>query len=288
MVLVSYASTYNSVMVIHDRIYVTTQILSLSLDGRKLLTFVFVGQVFYTLSPVCLLMRILKTSGNHLRKQTWKNLVKAILCFALFGIVFLPAVAHTLLYMRIELLEELLLAVSLIPLTGFYYFLHRYRIYRSGWEGEKRVAKLLNATLSDDYFLINGLHFHGEGDIDHIILGPNGIFVVETKNWRGIISCSGDEWQRQNNRPMSGSPSIQVKKNATKLKRVIEDSLHFSTWIEPLLVFSNRHADLRIRNPTVPVLKLHQLPSYITSYKTSDHLSLEELEQIGREILKTD
>jgi hypothetical protein len=233
-------------------------------------------------------MRKLKTSGNYLRNQTGKNLVKAILCFALFGIVFLTAFVHTLLYLRFELLEELLLAFSLVPLAGFYYFLHRYRIYRSGWEGEKRVAKLLNATLSDDYYLMNGLHFQGEGDIDHIILGPNGIFVVETKNWSGIIACSGDEWQRQNNRPISGSPSIQVKKNASKVKRVIEASFHFSTWIEPLLVFSNSNADLRIRNPTVPVLKLHQLPGYIASYKTSNRLSHEELEQIGREILKTD
>ena len=30
------------------------------------------------------------------------------------------------------------------------------------------------------------------GNIDHIILGSNGIFVIESKNYDGKIICNGD------------------------------------------------------------------------------------------------
>ena len=87
--------------------------------------------------------------------------------------------------------------VSLVPLAAFYYFLRKYRIYSGGWEGEKQVMKLLSSKLSDDYFLINNLYLRGSGgDIDHVVLGPSGIFVLETKNWSGDITCNGDIWQR--------------------------------------------------------------------------------------------
>ena len=62
--------------------------------------------------------------------------------------------------------------------------------------GEQKVVKTLE-TLSDEYFLINdftvsfspAIHNRQENDyiksvqIDHILVGPSGIFLIETKNW---------------------------------------------------------------------------------------------------------
>lgn len=62
--------------------------------------------------------------------------------------------------------------------------------------GEQKVVKTLE-TLSDEYFLINdfavsfspAIYNRQENDyiqsvqIDHILVGPSGIFVIETKNW---------------------------------------------------------------------------------------------------------
>lgn len=64
--------------------------------------------------------------------------------------------------------------------------------------GEQKVVKTLE-TLSDDYFLINDfavslsnpLYNRQENDyiqsiqIDHILVAPSGIFLIETKNWSG-------------------------------------------------------------------------------------------------------
>jgi hypothetical protein len=62
--------------------------------------------------------------------------------------------------------------------------------------GEQKVVKTLG-SLSDDYFLINdfavsfspAIYNRQENDyinsiqIDHILVGPSGIFLIETKNW---------------------------------------------------------------------------------------------------------
>ncbi|MBE3115946.1 NERD domain-containing protein, partial [Candidatus Bathyarchaeota archaeon] len=169
------------------------------------------------------------------------------------------------------------------------FYLHKYRIYSGGWEGEKSVAKLLSKTLSDDYYLINDVYLHdGGGDIDHIVLGPNGVFVLETKNWSGKITCNGDQWQRPGKRGFKGSPSRQVKRNAAKIRNIIDSSQlkPLGIRVEGIVVFTNNHSSLNVNNPTVPILKLQQLPSHMTAQKTYNSYTSQQLEQIGKEILK--
>ena len=196
---------------------------------------------------------------------------------------------HALFTLSLGIFEEAGLLLSLVPLAAFYYYLRKYRIYNGGWQGEKSVAKLLSKTLSNDYYLINAVYLHdGGGDIDHIVLGPNGVFVLETKNWSGKMTCSGDDWQRLGKRNM-GSPSRQVKRNAVKIKRIIDSSPTLSSlgiWVEGIVVFTNNHASLSINNPTVPILKIQQLPNHITTHKTNNNYTRQQLEQIGKEIIK--
>jgi hypothetical protein len=192
--------------------------------------------------------------------------------------------------LSLSIFEEAGLLVSLVPLAAFYFYLRKYRIYSGGWEGEKQVAKLLSSKLSDDYILMNDLYLHnGDGDIDHIVLGPSGIFVLETKNWSGDITCNGDEWQRVGKRNFKGSPSRQVKRNAAKIKHIIDSSQAFRSlgvWVESIVVFTNNHATLHLNNPTVSILKLPQLPNYITTHGSSNNYSGQQIEAIGKEILK--
>ena len=235
-------------------------------------------------------MRKIKGSGSYLKNQTRKNLAKAALSIALFGLIFFPISLHALFTLSLGIFEEAGLVFSLVPLAAFYFYLRKYRIYNGGWQGEKSVAKLLSKTLSNDYYLINNVYLHdGGGDIDHIVLGPNGVFVLETKNWSGKITCHGDEWQRLGKRNFKGSPSRQVKKNAEKIKHIIDSSPTLSLlgiWVECIVIFTNNHAQLHLNNSTVPILKLQQLTSHITTHKTNNQYKQQQLELIGKEILK--
>ena len=234
-------------------------------------------------------MRKMKGSSNYLKNQVRKNLAKAVLCIALFFLILFTLSLRVLFTLSLSIFEEAGLSASLVPLAAFYFYLRKYRIYNAGWMGEKRVAKLLSSKLSDDYFLINDLYLHSGGDIDHVVLAPSGVFVLETKNWSGNITCNGDDWQRAGKGNFKGSPSRQVKRNAAKIKRIIDSSQAFRSldmWVEGIVVFTNNHATLHLNNPTVLILKLPQLPSHITTHRSPNNFSHQQTEAIGKEILR--
>ncbi|MCL5876855.1 MAG: NERD domain-containing protein [Candidatus Bathyarchaeota archaeon] len=235
-------------------------------------------------------MRKIKASSSYLKNQTRKNLAKAALCLLIL-FAGLSAVAFRVLSsLQVGLLEQVGLILMVAPLIGFYFYLRKYRIYSGGWQGEKQVANLLSNTLSDDYYLINDLYLkEGGGDIDHVVLAPSGIYVLETKNWSGPISCVGDQWHRAGKRNFNSSPSRQVKRNAARIKQLIDNSHHLRSlgvWVEGIVVITNKHATLQLNNPTVPVLKLPQLPNYLTNHGSQRRFSREQLEAIGKEIAK--
>lgn len=157
-------------------------------------------------------------------------------------------------------------------------------------QGEKQVISLLSRNLSDDYYLINGLYLHGGGgDIDHIVLAPAGIFVLEIKNWSGTILNQGEEWKRPGKGVSGSSPSSQVKRNVARIKQIIDSSTSFrflGIWVEGIVGFTNKNASLQLVNPTVTILKFPQLPNYILNRGRQNCFSRDQLEAIAREIVK--
>ncbi len=229
-------------------------------------------------------MRKLKGSGSYLKRQTRKNLAKATLSLLIFCLIFAATSYFAIVAKNICVFETAGFIASLIPLGAFLFYQRKYRIYKGGSKGEQDVIKTLNRNLNDDYYLINEVYLGRGGDVDHIVLGPTGVFVLETKNWSGKILCDGDNWQRPGKHPM-GSPSLQVKRNTQKIKHLIDSSpvlRENGVWVEGIVVFTNQYSSLNISNPTVTILKLQQLPSHITSQKNM--LTPEQIQQIAKQI----
>jgi hypothetical protein len=75
-----------------------------------------------------------------------------------------------------------------------------------GIEGERRVSEELAVALADTgAILINSLQFLHRGDIDHLIIGPGGITIVDAKNWNGDINVA------------DGIPRVGTRKKSDKL-----------------------------------------------------------------------
>jgi len=175
----------------------------------------------------------------------------------------------------------------IFPLVGVLVFYRLHRAYQQGFEGEKQVTKVLSSTLSDDYFLINDVQLVAgkRGNIDHIVLGPTGIFVLETKNHRGKIICYEDSWTG-----IGQNPFRQARVNASRVYKVIRDSGIFVSkplWIKAVAVFANKKVELdRRKAPSyVEVLKIDELTNYIA--QETRHLSAQEIELISKKILNT-
>jgi len=156
-----------------------------------------------------------------------------------------------------------------------------------GAEGEETVAQYLN-VLGHPYRVIHDVVLPEiGGNIDHIILGPNGIFVIETKNHNGFITCNGDYWTQrkvgQRGTPYLGKigcPSKQVKRNAISLRNLIRDRLGINLYVNCAIVFTNKDAVLSIKSPTVEVLKPNELCEFIKTHNSWSNLTDKELEEL--------
>lgn len=59
--------------------------------------------------------------------------------------------------------------------------------FLKGATGEVVVAEII-AGFPDDFCVINDLATPF-GNLDHVVVGPTGVFLIETKNWKGLIEA---------------------------------------------------------------------------------------------------
>ncbi|MCL2642839.1 MAG: NERD domain-containing protein [Candidatus Bathyarchaeota archaeon] len=235
-------------------------------------------------------MRKIDGANNYLKNQSRKYLGRSILSLLFFSLIFGLTCYSALFHMRrIGVIEGIGFVASIIVLMVFQYYQRKYRIYKSGRQGEKEVINTLTKSLNDDHYLINGAYLKGKGgDIDHIVLGPNGVYVLETKNWSGKIICNGDQWQRPG-KHIKSNPSLQIKRNTQKIKKVLDNTHTFQghkIWVEGIIVFTNPHADLTVNNTTVTILKLQQLSNYIKN-QNNNCLTKDQIQKIVKQIQNT-
>lgn len=73
-------------------------------------------------------------------------------------------------------------------------------LFEQGAEGETATADVLG-TLPPEWTAIHDVRWPGRrlANVDHVLLGPGGIFVIDSKNWSGDITVDVDRL-RQNGR----------------------------------------------------------------------------------------
>ena len=93
----------------------------------------------------------------------------------------------------------------------FFKFYHSSLVYGyfKGARGEEMVASEL-ARLPASWTIFNGLILPDGRDADHVAVGPQGVFVIETKHWFGSVSIDSGKLLA-NGRPLSKSPIAQVR-----------------------------------------------------------------------------
>ncbi len=137
----------------------------------------------------------------------------------------------------------LILALS----AGILAFLHRSRRrlahFNKGAQGEESVAREL-ALLPARYVVFHGVRIPSrrpgvaEADCDHVVVGPRGVAVVETKNWAGPIEIRDERlWVggKEPDRP----PLEQVKRAANALAAGLARNDLASVPVRPILVFAS-------------------------------------------------
>lgn len=100
---------------------------------------------------------------------------------------------------------------------------------RAGDEAEKQLAFRLQRAFKkrEDVFVINDLRIVYDGDaaqIDHLIVSPYGLYIIESKSCYGIIAVNKfNEWSRTYNGKSEGMPSpiLQAEEQGRVLKALL-------------------------------------------------------------------
>jgi hypothetical protein len=67
------------------------------------------------------------------------------------------------------------------------------RTWQRGAAGERRTARLLRRLVRDGFVVLHDLAVPGSpANVDHLVIGPSGVFVIDSKQWTGSVHQSAD------------------------------------------------------------------------------------------------
>jgi hypothetical protein len=154
--------------------------------------------------------------------------------------------------------------------------------WRKGAVGECMVADVLGA-LSDDYWVINDVSTPS-GNLDHVVVGPTGVFALETKNYRGTIAADNDG-ELVLNGTVSSTPHVRnfVRRTMTVREQVMTLTRRDELFIKAVMVFPRARVDAPFgKTSYVHCLTDERLCDYIEDPKYARRLNPKEVDQIVR------
>jgi hypothetical protein len=103
----------------------------------------------------------------------------------------------------------------------------RRRDYLLGYQGERYVAEELNLLMADGFHVFHDVPF-GNYNIDHVLVGPSGVFIVETKARRKPLVNGEHRYEVE----FDGSALLYPSaRDSDALDQVRRNRDSFSKWI---------------------------------------------------------
>ncbi|MGI6706509.1 MAG: NERD domain-containing protein [Clostridia bacterium] len=181
------------------------------------------------------------------------------------------------------------------------YNLNKAEIYKSGLIGEVTSEGVL-ASLPDDYYVFPSIEIEFEGkksQIDHLIVGPTGVFIVEAKNVNGYVVGSEDDKEitihkvGQKGGQYQSTMYNPTKQVATHVYRTSgylkEQGIH--TWVQGMVYFTNPASTVQLESRNIPVFSESEdggkeIYNYILNYENKRLLDKKEVNRIVNAIEK--
>jgi Nuclease-related domain len=132
--------------------------------------------------------------------------------------------------------------------------------YARGLDGERLVSSILD-ELGSEWHVVHGLQLWQGQDFDHVLVGPGGLFYIQTKNWRGQITRAADELLR-NGEYVGAIGAIRAQ--AMQLKdRLSKETGAPVRWVNAILAVPFAWIDVKGEPKNVAVLQQQDLLKYI-------------------------
>jgi hypothetical protein len=203
-----------------------------------------------------------RTPGQYARATVMGLRLRTLV---ILGVLAVPT---ALLGRLLGLHNLVFLAAELTLLVGIFvisrYVLPLVERRERGATGEEQVGGLLDQLEGEEWRVMHDVSLGGHGNVDHVIVGPAGVFTVETKSHPGPVRV--------------GRVHGRILGQAQAQRKAVEQVT--GVRVEPLLVFSRAWVDRPMtRRKGVRVIPARMLPGYLERDRTS-RLSAEAIERV--------
>lgn len=236
-------------------------------------------------------MAILHKSKNNLHEKIRQN-----------NLISVGAWLFFIVYMIFSTVNQWFLMLFTLPLFfamgASYFFGHKNKIMKIGLEGEERALAVISNLDNDYHVFTNGtVNYEGqESELDLIVVGKKGIFVVEVKNYRGEIEGKEEErFWKQHKIGRKGthytqefySPVKQVGTHVYRLSKILKDA-NVYTWVQGVVYFVSEEVDIsKVETQNTPVLSLEtKFTDFLTQLEDKEEMTYSKISEVVS-IMKT-
>lgn len=181
------------------------------------------------------------------------------------------------------------------PMAGIAFDLRHKSDCEKGDTGESKAILGFWTLLPREWILINDVILEPVPEefiqVDHMLIGPPGIFFIETKAWEGAFQGYKDNWKRKqgNTWVRCDSPTKQNERHVRLFKKWLEDQqlilLELEQALFPVVLFTNAKW-LRVEECSMPVFdSTIALSLYIRSKTNMKLLNQEQIDKIADVII---
>ncbi|MFE3641888.1 nuclease-related domain-containing protein [Streptomyces sp. NPDC059169] len=149
--------------------------------------------------------------------------------------------------------------------------------WRKGLAGEQRVGAELNRLERHGWRVLHSILLADKVDVDHLLIGPGGVFSINTKHHHRRAVWVGDDSVKVGH----GKPAPYARKSraeAKRVARVLERYCGFPVPVEPVLVFVGV-TDLKVVATQLSV-RVYQERQVAALAPLSGVLTAEQVEQV--------
>jgi hypothetical protein len=199
-------------------------------------------------------------AGHSTYMMSLKRAVLAFACVALpaLALLFFPGILGG------SSAAAISLALLVAGVAAFKLFAKRSDQAERGADAEVVVAQLLR-DLPKEYHVFHDLVFEGF-NIDHVVIGPTGVFIVETKSHGRKVSARG-EALLLNGRAFEKPILKQARSEALTLRDRLPRINGKRCSVHPILCFPNAFIEVRGLVKGVTVAGRHFLTRAIIGYR---------------------
>jgi hypothetical protein len=112
-----------------------------------------------------------------------------------------------------------------------------------GLLGERKVSGLLD-DLPEKFQYLENINLENRGDVDRVVIGPTGIWVLEVKNHKGEITYDGRQLLKDGF-PMEKDPIKQVWAEVGSVRKLLDRLTRYCFQVQPVIVYCSTYSKVR-------------------------------------------